>query len=319
MIDDRYFLEFADFKRDQADLRLIRTHVFVVEQAVPEDLEWDDDDERCDHVLARDRSNAPIATGRVSPEGKIGRMAVLAAWRGQGVGAAVLRSLIERARERGLSEVHLHAQTHAKKFYLDAGFRPFGAEFDEAGIAHVAMTRVIAAPESLKSPKSVVSARKTEPLLAQSASELIHLSVLVIANARRELCIYSRDLDKAVFNQAATLEALKQFALQYRPRNRLRVLVQDPTDAVKSGHRLIALMQRLPSIISIRVPQDDDLNYASAFIVSETSAYLFRESAERFNARGDLEDGVEAARLRRYFEQVWDRASEHPDLRRLGI
>jgi len=319
MIDDRYFLEFAHYQRDLAEIRRVRTQVFIVEQAVPEDLEWDDDDIRCDHVLARDREGAAIATGRVSPEGKIGRMAVLENWRGQGVGAAVLRNLIERARERGMREVHLNAQVRAMRFYQAAGFRPFGEEFDEAGIAHMAMTRVIAAPEILKSPRQQRSADPFVPLKTETAGELASATRAVVAAARRELRIYSRNLDRAVLDDSETIEALKHFAITHRPRNVMRILVQDPSEAVSLGHRLIALHRQLSSIIAMRVPAADDLRYASAFVVNEDGGYLFREVGDQFNGHGDLADPVESARLRRYFDQVWERASEHPDLRRLGL
>ena len=119
--------------------RRVREAVFVIEQAVPKELEWDEWDERSDHAVAFGTGNEAIATGRLLADGRIGRMAVLRAWRGKGVGTAILRALIERARERGIALVRLHAQTHALGFYRAFGFSERGEVFYEAGIPHLEM------------------------------------------------------------------------------------------------------------------------------------------------------------------------------------
>ena len=131
--------------RDARDLLMrVRTEVFIREQAVPPELELDGRDAACAHVLARDAAGAPIGAGRLLPDGQIGRMAVLPAWRGTGVGAAMLTALVEEARRRGVREVHLHAQTRARRFYERHGFRAEGEEYLEAGIPHVGMRRSLA-------------------------------------------------------------------------------------------------------------------------------------------------------------------------------
>ena len=129
-------------------LRTVRWKVFVEEQHVPEDLEWDDEDERSDHVMAVARDGAPIGTGRLLRDGHIGRMAVLKEWRGQGVGSALMIHLLRLARESGHEVVRLHAQTHAAGFYAKHGFAADGGEFMEAGIPHVVMSRATADAKS---------------------------------------------------------------------------------------------------------------------------------------------------------------------------
>jgi len=124
--------------RDQA--RRVREEVFVREQGVPIEMEWDEWDERCVHALAIDRAGQAIGTGRLLPDGRIGRMAVLRAWRGRGVGAAILEALMQQARERRMAEITLHAQTYATGFYERHGFSTEGEIFMEAGIPHVTMT-----------------------------------------------------------------------------------------------------------------------------------------------------------------------------------
>lgn len=120
-------------------LRGVRRAVFIEEQNVPEELEWDDADERAYHVLASDDEGEPIGTGRLNPDGQIGRMAVAKEWRRRGVGAAILQALIALAGKEGLRVVRLNAQMHALTFYAKHGFTPVGGEFEEAGIPHRAM------------------------------------------------------------------------------------------------------------------------------------------------------------------------------------
>jgi predicted GNAT family N-acyltransferase len=117
----------------------IRTTVFVGEQNVPAALEMDGRDGECAHALAETAAGEAIGTGRLMPDGRIGRLAVLAPWRGCGVGAAILAALMQEARRRGLRETYLHAQAHAKRFYERRGFVVEGDEYLEAGIAHVSM------------------------------------------------------------------------------------------------------------------------------------------------------------------------------------
>src|SRR5258708_38325681 len=120
--------------------RPVREQVFVTEQKVPLELEWDEWDERSDHAVARDTSGQAIGTARLLPDGRIGRMAVLREWRRRGGGAALMEALLQKAREQSLSRVTLHAQTHAAGFYRRFGFSERGGEFWEAGIPHVEMT-----------------------------------------------------------------------------------------------------------------------------------------------------------------------------------
>jgi predicted GNAT family N-acyltransferase len=126
----------------QAAARVIRAEVFIAEQGVPIELEWDEEDARSLHALARDQQGCVLGTGRLLPDGHIGRMAVLKDARGRGIGSAILRALMQRARRRGDRMVALHAQVHAEAFYAGHGFVREGDVFDEAGIAHVLMRHV---------------------------------------------------------------------------------------------------------------------------------------------------------------------------------
>jgi predicted GNAT family N-acyltransferase len=133
-------IELMPWDQARAHASPIRFTVFVEEQGVPQEIELDQHDALSLHAVAFEGRQA-VATGRLLPDGHIGRMAVLKAWRGRGVGAAILGELVEAARARGDAEVALSAQVHAVAFYRAHGFVPEGDEYVEAGIRHQAMKR----------------------------------------------------------------------------------------------------------------------------------------------------------------------------------
>jgi predicted GNAT family N-acyltransferase len=126
-----------------SQLRAIRHAVFVVEQRVPESLEWDDADAESLHALAVDANGEAIGCARLLPDGHIGRVAVLPSSRGRGVGTALLLRLVDAARTGGNARVIVNAQVDAMPFYARYGFVARGDVFDEAGIAHRVMERAV--------------------------------------------------------------------------------------------------------------------------------------------------------------------------------
>lgn len=129
------------------DAAKLRTAVFVQEQAIAPEMEWDAADSTALHAVAYNGLGQGIATGRLLQHadrvGKIGRMAVHRVLRGSHVGQEVLHTLIKAAKSRGDTEVMLHAQRSAEGFYQRLGFTPRGEPFDEAGIAHVEMFKAL--------------------------------------------------------------------------------------------------------------------------------------------------------------------------------
>lgn len=136
-------IEITDWARAEAQVMPVRMAVFVVEQGVPEDIERDAFDAVSRHAIARDEAGAVVATGRLLPDGHIGRMAVAASLRGKGVGGVVLEALVAEAARTGLAKVALNAQVHALAFYRRHGFVEYGDVFMEAGIPHRAMRRTL--------------------------------------------------------------------------------------------------------------------------------------------------------------------------------
>lgn len=133
-------LRAARWADDRPGIESVRRQVFIEEQGIPADEEWDSIDPQARHVLAMAGKRDAVGTGRLEPTGKIGRVAVLPQHRGTGVGGAVVGYLVNQATELGFTKVYLHAQTAALAFYERLGFRAEGPVFDEVGIPHVRMT-----------------------------------------------------------------------------------------------------------------------------------------------------------------------------------
>jgi predicted GNAT family N-acyltransferase len=310
-------VEPADYQVDFKDLRAVREPVFVVEQMVPIEEEWDALDPLCHHVIARDAHHQPIGTGRLTPEHKIGRMAVLKPWRGKQVGEAILRTLIEKARELGWHEVSLNSQVSAIGFYQKFGFEAFGEEFEEAGIQHRKMKLALPPLDtpSQHTGKSIAS----RALSFDSASDMHAACLAVIASAKREIYVYSRDLEHALYAQNTVTEALKQFAIRSRG-GEVRILVHEPSAAQRQPHPLIHLAQRLPSSFLFRTPTEhEDLQYPSAYLATDQGAYLFRLLDGRSDGDWSPALPARAKQLMDHFGRVWERSRQCTEFRALGI
>lgn len=143
MFTPAFTVRSANWLVDAEKLRKVRRIVFIDEQIVPPELEWDDADEHASHVVAITDNGEAVGTARLISDCRIGRMAVLKPWRKRGVGGSMLTALLDISIKHGCSLVRLHAQTHALAFYARYGFVAVGDEFEEAGIAHRAMTRTL--------------------------------------------------------------------------------------------------------------------------------------------------------------------------------
>ncbi|MEV6111886.1 GNAT family N-acetyltransferase [Streptomyces sp. NPDC052109] len=151
-----YSVRIAESPGDREACFTVRKEVFVVEQGVDEDIEYDSYDAIAVHVLAVREDGLPLGTGRLlhgeaaaaktggdDSVGSLGRLAVSREARGLGVGVALVRAIEDAARARGLTAVDLHAQTHALGFYERLGYAAYGPEFPDAGIPHRAMRRAL--------------------------------------------------------------------------------------------------------------------------------------------------------------------------------
>ncbi len=141
MTEREFRIRRVAWEQAKDQLMTVRYAVFVIEQGVPMALEQDAHDATASHVLAEDLQGKPLGTARLLPDGHIGRLAVMKEWRGRGIGHALMEALIAQAKERGFTEVILHAQLQALDFYRRFGFRISSEAFLEAGIMHSEMRR----------------------------------------------------------------------------------------------------------------------------------------------------------------------------------
>lgn len=320
MIPDDFTIETADWNSpdDRDACRAVRDQVFIVEQSVPREDEEDDFDPVARHVLARDLDGNPVGTARLTPDGVIGRMAVLAPWRSRHVGTALLEALLEQARARALPAVTMHAQTHAVPFYERFGFKREGEEFQECAIKHFHMRKPLqAAPAP---PRPAPPPRPQErTVVVESRDQALAETLRLVEGARRELCIYTRTLDPDILDTDDALEKLKRLAIAGRGAT-IRIIVQEPRVPSQRGHRLIALAQRLTSAFEFRTPaQDEDLQYPSAFVLNDASGYYFRTLGNRFEGEAVNYAPGKHAQLQEYFDQVWERSEPSDELRQLAL
>jgi predicted GNAT family N-acyltransferase len=319
MIPNDFTVTIADWSNDEdrEACKAVREQVFIVEQQVAREDEWDEFDERSRHVLARDAQGDPVGTGRLTTEAMIGRMAVLKDWRGRQVGAVLLDTLIEQARALAYPAVEIHAQVQAVPFYSGFGFAAYGDEFVECDIRHVHM-RLELPP--LPAPQRPAPPPRPEVRIVavESHEQAVEETLALIRSARRDICIYTRDLDPLLLDNDSALDALRALAIGGNAS--IRILLQQPQQPLRRGHRLVALTQRLSSVFSVRTPvQDSDLQYPSAFLLNDRHGFYFRTLGNRFEGEAINYAPGRHAQLLELFKQVWERSESSEELRQLAI
>jgi len=312
-----FHVELADWSNESDRSRLIavRQAVFIGEQRVPEELEWDELDATSQHVVALDSGTRdPVGCGRLTPDRSIGRIAVMPAWRKRGVGAALMRTLMENARARGLSSVTLHAQTHALEFYRSFGFVAEGDEYLEAGIPHQDMRATIAAPDTPDRTRAEFERHAINSLL-----EATQWLDRIAAQARHRLSIFSLDGDPALLGRLEFATEVQRVALSGRGAL-VRLLLRDTRRMARDGHRLLELSRRLPSFVEIRqVDVDESGLDDDAFVLDDSGGWYWQPRPDSTHAEASLHDPGRAAELSTRFEHHWQRAQPDPALRRLGL
>jgi predicted GNAT family N-acyltransferase len=135
----------VSFANDEANIRFIRNTVFSGDQGIDPELDFDGNDSEAVHAIAFVDGKA-VGTGRLLDDGHIGRVAVLARYRGTGVGSAIIECLVAVAARNGYPRVYLGAQKQACKFYTKRGFTPYGDVYTEVNIEHLLMEKILVKP-----------------------------------------------------------------------------------------------------------------------------------------------------------------------------
>ncbi len=320
-------------------IRDIRRAVFIDEQRVPADEEWDADDAGAVHFLMSTDGH-PVGTARLLPDGHIGRVAIMRDWRGHGLGQALMLEVIRHARRAGIDALALSAQTHALEFYRRLGFVIDSDEYLEAGIPHRHMVwrndDAISdelEPIEFTSPGRFAIHNPDEPARARPVSRqpqrlgiepemldinehdaLQHACNLVL-QARRSLTLYAPDQALWLFNQREFVACCEEMIVN-NSKARIRVLVQDVSKELLLGHSLVRLMHRFPSFCEVRRQHPDLARDPQVHLLVDDAGILMlpkatmRSGFVRYNSRDQV---------RRYsgrFDELWSSSQTDPALRR---
>jgi predicted GNAT family N-acyltransferase len=299
-------IERADWDSEIPVIKAIRQQVFIEEQSVPADLEWDGKDHSATHWLAWQDSKA-MATVRLLPDGHLGRMAVLADYRGNGIGRRLLKAVIDTAAEQQLLEVYLYAQLHALSFYSAAGFIAEGDEFLDAGIAHRTMRLRLSEQRLLGIHGGKFAIRQ----LDKSALALI-------GQVDRQLRILSFDLDQAIYGQADLVEAVSRLARKSRFSD-IKILICRSDGLTGRGHQLVQLQQRLSSIIQLRKVRDDAQEIKNNLIVADNLGVICQSIKEPEIIWGNFNNRPIAEDCMAQFDRLWNRAHPDPNLKPVSL
>jgi len=296
----------AQWNSDAAALAEIRREVFVREQQVPENLEWDGEDEAALHWLAL-VNNEAVGTVRLLRNGHVGRMAVLKSWRQRGVGSVLLNTVIQYAQSQDSRELYLHAQTHALAFYERHGFIAEGPEFMDAGIPHRTMRKTLRAERKLGQDHGRFAALHRQQVALDLAQQ-----------TQRHIRILSNDLEPALYNHDEFARALSRLIRSYRNAE-IRILIIDSRSLAQSNHVLLALRRRLNSAIQIRKISDITEPLRENYLVVDGRGLLCYSVQEPELAWADYNNVPLAVDYSTRFDELWNHAEDDPNLRVLSL
>ncbi|MFT5082747.1 MAG: putative GNAT family N-acyltransferase [Lentisphaeria bacterium] len=304
----------ADWPSHQQHIAQIRRSVFVEEQHVDPELEWDGLDQlnSTSHFLASLDGNF-IGTVRIQENGKIGRMCVLKPYRGQGIGSNMLEALLRYLAEHTHhSELYLNAQVSASAFYQKYGFTETGPTFVEADIKHRRMSL------DLNSAAALNDIFSDKIIRLQTAADFTRHLLRAIASGRRNLHISTLNLPSHIYTEAVA-QALSKLARAYRE-SKVSILVSDTGLLSERHNAIVQLSQRLPSSIEIRkVNKEIEPNGEAYAIVDQRRMIYFNEEASpigfaSYNAAAEAHHQLEP------FQRLWQHHSTvDPNLQRLSL
>jgi len=309
----------------------IRQAVFVEEQKIPAEVEFDAEDSVATHLLAIDSAGTALGCARLLDHGLIGRVAVVQEARGRGLGKALMEATIEQAQAKRLTRIFLHAQEDAQRFYKKLDFVLTGEQFMEAGIKHVSMERALPIPfdtTGLKKSVIVRTQSKAQPANAESRTSRLREFANdesakeqledVLRGARRSLSIYSPTLDHALFDREITVELISNFA-RSAPGTQVNILISDSSLIVARGHLLIELGRRLEQKMVFRKLPDTLKADAQSWLVADNTALWVQSEPNDYQGWSDTFNPVQAERFAKRYTHLWDRSVVDPELRTLQL
>jgi hypothetical protein len=268
--------------------------------------------------------NTPIGVARVfttlGEVAHIGRMAILPAFRGQGHGQQLLRELMKEAGAES-AELRLSAQEHAVPFYQASGFHLCSDAYDDAGIPHFDMRCF--APELVLAhlndhSRPMIAGKDTSAWMFYQEDTLIGLMDTVVGQANQRVWLYDRFLDHDLYDRPRFRELLSNLARRHRL-SEVRILIHDDKPLIKRRHRLVELMRRLPSHISVRLINDDLPFEDQPFLLADRDGVVYRHDFDKPEGFAKFADSGRVKLLAEAFQRMWDGSRTSVELRQLPI
>ncbi len=319
--ENTFQVDRVTWKDAENDLRTLRELIFIREQNVPPELEWDGKDEDCVHLLARDEKGRPIGTSRMTADGHIGRMAVIRAWRKKGVGSKMLTALTTIARARQLPRVKLDAQIQAVTFYQQHDFMTQGVEFMDANIPHRHMVRILPSLDeglNINDLQKQILGVNRELIRLESRDDNRLAANHMVEQGQHSLRLFTPNLDPRIFDTSEFIEAVKNLALA-SSQSKIYILIKDPTLAVTHGHRIVELARKLSSHIFIHRVDEEDQDRPDSYMIVDDVGIIHRPHADRYDGSVEFNNPGEARLLTKQFKDSWERSVPEPELRRLHL
>ena len=310
-------------------LSKLRHQVFVKEQGVPEDQEFDATDPDAIHWIAygpkgrdpteRSADGDIIGCARLTGN-KVGRMAVLHTHRNRGVGSALLRRIIRYASRNGIESLQLNAQSHAVDFYQGMYFEPDGDEFIDAGIPHRHMTLSLKRfiNPKVTPPLPDISDEERQRITLDNAEAFQEQAKVLIKRTHRQIRIFSNELDPRIYDHEDLYRLMFDFARAH-PYAEIHILVKNPRVLVQNSHRLLRLYHHLPSRVQMKSLNPTIKTLHSEFLLIDHNSILYNQDSDRYTGYVVYHSPLEALELADNFDSMWERSEADPELRRLPI
>jgi len=294
--------------KDRVSLKEIRNQVFIQEQGVDERLEWDKEDAKCEHFVAY-IDNEAVGCARLVDNKKIGRMAVLKAYRGKGVGKEMLDHIKRHASQRRYTRLELSAQCHAYEFYRSSGFSACSSPYEDAGIAHIDMElRVFSQDENTTGQFNIHSDDKIyhgeTPLEASGYFDIL------LSQCRRSMIFCLTDARHPLCNHGNLLSKIKRLA-KINKHFKVYILIASYHPSFNDTP-LFKLAERLPSFIEIKTTNDA----ISQHLTFDGSAWMDLYNNE---SRFCYSDKAKVKHFMERFNKWWAHGKHILDTKRLSI
>ncbi|HAD08011.1 MAG TPA: hypothetical protein DCF62_00890 [Porticoccaceae bacterium] len=322
-------IEQTSWSTSAKELSHIRHQVFVKEQGVTEEEEFDEADTSAVHWIAygpgrrspdkQEQQDSVIGCARLVGN-KVGRMAVVHTRRNQGVGSALMRRIIRYAARNGLDTLELNAQSHAVDFYRGMYFEVEGEEFMDAGIPHrhmvLSLKRFI--EPKVTPPPPDVSEEQRQRVPLESADAFRNGALKLAAEAQRQIRIFSPELDPRIYDNETFHRLLFDFARTH-PHAEIHILVCSPKLLVQNSHRLLRLYHNLPSRMQMKVLNPRIRSLHNEYMVVDHTGILYKQGHDRYTGYLVHHAPLEATDLADTFDDMWHHSEPDPELRKLPI